>query len=64
MGDLPVPPADRLPTPINGSPKLEVFKIFLLYSQLLMAIPSQKSNANGNNKIRKDFRKKPESIRA
>jgi hypothetical protein len=34
MGDLPVPPTDKFPTQITGSPNEEERKIFLLYKKL------------------------------
>jgi hypothetical protein len=41
MGDLPVPPTERLPTQISGKPKPVDLKIFLLYNQFLKPIASQ-----------------------
>src|SRR5258705_13992628 len=62
MGDLPVPPTERLPIQITGRPKLVESKIFLSYSQLRTPTPSQYNKAKGNKSIRNDFRKKLENI--
>jgi len=62
MGDLPVPPAERLPTHISGKAKEVLRIIFLLYIQFRTAMTSQYTKANGNKRMRKDLRKKLENI--
>jgi hypothetical protein len=62
MGDFPVPPTERFPIQINGSPKVADLRIFLSKNQFLMPTTSQYTKAKGNKSIRKDFRKKLENI--
>src|SRR4051794_10698079 len=62
IGDLPVPPTERLPTQISGIPKEADLRILLSYSQLRIDMITQNKIANGNNKTRKDFRNQLENI--
>ena len=62
MGDLPVPPTDKLPTQIRGKPKDVDLRIFFLYIQLRTEITSQNKIANGRSKTRKDFKNQLENI--
>jgi hypothetical protein len=54
MGDLPVPPADKLPTQIMGILKEELFNISLSNNLLRTQMASQYSRANGSNNNRTD----------
>jgi len=57
-----VPPTDRLPMQMTGKPNEVERKIPLSYSQLRIPIIIQYNKAKGNNKMRKDLRKKLENI--
>lgn len=57
IGDLPVPPKERLPTQIMGKLKCTDFKYFFEYIQLRKDTIQPYKMANGKSKTLKDFKK-------
>ena len=57
MGDLPVPPKERLPTQMMGKLKCTDLKYFLAYIQLRNVTIQPYRIAKGKSKTLKDFKK-------
>jgi hypothetical protein len=57
IGDLPVPPIERLPTQIIGRLKFVDLMIFLSKSKFLMITINPYNNEKGKRSILKDLRR-------